>query len=40
MLRELEAAAKELNIRRQAVIKIMPRQTLDQRQTVRASRQR
>jgi hypothetical protein len=40
MLEELEAAAKELNISRQAVIKTMIRQVLDQRQTARASRRR
>jgi ribbon-helix-helix CopG family protein len=40
MLEELEAAAKELNISRQAVIKTMIRQALDQRQTARASRRR
>jgi len=40
MLEELEAAAKELNISRQAVIKTMLRQALDQRQSARASRHR
>jgi Ribbon-helix-helix protein, copG family len=40
MLEELEAAAKELNISRQAVIKTMLRQALDQRQTARSSRRR
>jgi hypothetical protein len=40
MLEELEAAAKELNISRQAVIKTMLRQALDQRQSARASRRR
>ena len=40
MLEELEAAAKELNISRQAVIKTMLRQALDQRQTSRSSRRR
>jgi hypothetical protein len=40
MLEELEAAAKELNISRQAVIKTMLRQALDQRQTSIASRRR
>jgi hypothetical protein len=38
MLEELEAAAKELNVSRQAVIKTLIRQGLDQRQTSRASR--
>lgn len=38
MLEELEAAAKELNISRQAVIKTLIRQGLDQRHTARASR--
>jgi hypothetical protein len=40
MLEELEGAAKELNISRQAVIKTLIRQGLDQRQTARASRRR
>jgi hypothetical protein len=40
MLEELEAAAKELNISRQAVIKTLVRQALDQRQTARSSRRR
>jgi hypothetical protein len=40
MLEELEAAAKELNISRQAVIKTMLRQALDQRQMSRSSRRR
>jgi hypothetical protein len=40
MLEELEAAAKELNISRQAVIKTMLRQALDHRQSARASRRR
>ena len=40
MLEELEAAAKELNISRQTVIKTMIRQALDQRQAARASRRR
>jgi hypothetical protein len=40
MLEELERAAKELNISRQAVIKTLIRQGLDQRQLARASRQR
>ena len=40
MLEELEAAAKELNISRQTVIKSMIRQALDQRQAARASRRR
>ena len=40
MLEELEAAAKELNISRQAVIKTMLRQALDQRQSTCSSRRR
>jgi hypothetical protein len=40
MLEELEIAAKELNISRQAVIKTMLRQALDRRQTARASLRR
>jgi hypothetical protein len=40
MLEELERAAKELNISRQAVIKTLIRQGLDQRQLARASRSR
>ena len=40
MLEELEAAAKELNISRKAVIKTMLRQALDQRQMSRSSRRR
>ncbi|HMD07624.1 MAG TPA: ribbon-helix-helix protein, CopG family [Candidatus Acidoferrum sp.] len=40
MLEELEAAAKELNISRQAVIKTMLRQALDQRQSTRSARRR
>jgi hypothetical protein len=40
MLEELETAAKELNISRQAVIKTLVRQGLDQRHTARASRSR
>ncbi len=40
MLEELESAAKELNISRQAVIKTLIRQALDQRQTGRGSRRR
>jgi hypothetical protein len=40
MLEELEAAAKELNISRQAVIKTILRQALDHRQTARSSRRR
>jgi hypothetical protein len=40
MLEELERAAKELNISRQAVIKTLIRQGLDQRQLARASRPR
>jgi len=38
MLEELESAAKDLNISRQAVIKTLIRQGLDQRQRARASR--
>jgi metal-responsive CopG/Arc/MetJ family transcriptional regulator len=40
MLEELKAAAKELDISRQAVIKTMLRQALDQRQTARGTRRR
>jgi metal-responsive CopG/Arc/MetJ family transcriptional regulator len=40
MLEELEAVAKELNVSRQAVIKTMLGQTLDQRQIARSSRRR
>ena len=40
MLEELEAAAKELNISRQAVIKTMLRQALDQGQFARSVRRR
>ena len=40
MLEELEAAAKELNISRQGLIKAMLRQPLDHRQTARSSRRR
>ena len=40
MLEELESAAKDLNISRQAVIKTLIRQGLDQRQRARASRTR
>jgi hypothetical protein len=40
MLEELENAAKELNISRQAVIKTLIRQALDQRHTARAFRTR
>src|SRR5260370_59090 len=40
MLEELESAAKELNISRQAVIKTLVRQGLDQRQRARATRHR
>jgi hypothetical protein len=40
MLEELDSAAKELNISRQAVIKTMLRQALGQRQSTRASRRR
>lgn len=38
MLEELEAAAKELNISRQAVIKTLIRQALDQRNLSRSTR--
>ncbi len=38
MLEELSNAAEELNISRQAVIKTLIRQGLDQRQTAKASR--
>jgi len=38
MLEELECAAKDLNVSRQAVIKTLVRQGLDQRQKARASR--
>ncbi len=38
MLEELENAARELNISRQAVIKTLIRQGLDQRHTARVSR--
>ena len=38
MLEELESAAKDLNVSRQAVIKTLVRQGLDQRQRARASR--
>lgn len=38
MLQELDGAAKELNISRQAVIKTLLRQTLDQHYLARASR--
>jgi len=38
MLEELESAARDLNISRQAVIKTLIRQGLDQRQRARASR--
>jgi hypothetical protein len=38
MLHELDTAAKELNIRRQAVIKTLIRQALDQRSLARRSR--
>jgi hypothetical protein len=37
MLEELEVAAKELNVSRQAIIKTLIRQGLDQRQSSRAS---
>jgi hypothetical protein len=40
MLEELERLAKELNISRQAVIKTLVRQGLDQRQLARTSRRR
>jgi hypothetical protein len=40
MLEELEAAARELNISRQAVIKTMLRQALDQRHSARSTRRR
>jgi hypothetical protein len=40
MLEELESAAKELNVSRQAVIKTLIRQGLDQSQRARASRSR
>jgi hypothetical protein len=40
MLEELESAAKDLNVSRQAVIKSLIRQGLDDRQRARASRRR
>jgi hypothetical protein len=40
MLEELESAAKELNVSRQAVIKTLIRKGLDQRHVARASRRR
>jgi hypothetical protein len=40
MLEELESAAKELNVSRQAVIKTLIRRGLDQSQRARASRSR
>lgn len=40
MLEELESAARDLNISRQAVIKTLIRQGLDDRQRARASRRR
>jgi hypothetical protein len=40
MLEELESAARDLNISRQAVIKTLIRQGLDQRQRARTSRTR
>lgn len=40
MLEELESAARDLNISRQAVIKTLVRQGLDQRQRARSSRRR
>lgn len=38
MLRELDGAAKELNVSRQAVIKTLLRQALDQRYLAKGSR--
>lgn len=38
MLEELDTAAKELNVSRQAIIKTLIRQGLDQRQSSRAAR--
>jgi hypothetical protein len=40
MLEELDSAAENLNVSRQAVIKTLVRQGLDQRQRARASRSR
>ena len=40
MLEELESAAKELNVSRQAVIKTLIRKGLDQHHVARASRRR
>jgi hypothetical protein len=40
MLEELENAARDLNISRQAVIKTLIRQGLDQRQRLRVSRRK
>jgi Ribbon-helix-helix protein, copG family len=40
MLEELEAVARDLNVSRQAVIKTMLRQALDQRQKSRSTRAR
>jgi hypothetical protein len=40
MLEELDTAAKELNISRQAVIKTLIRQALDQRHLARSTRRR
>jgi len=40
MLDKLETAAKDLNVSRQAIIKTLVRQGLDQRQRARASRTR
>jgi hypothetical protein len=40
MLEELDAASQELNISRQAVIKTLIRQALDQRHSARAFRRR
>jgi metal-responsive CopG/Arc/MetJ family transcriptional regulator len=39
MLRELDEAASELNVSRQAVIKVLVRQGLDQRDLSRQARQ-
>lgn len=40
MLEELDAPSKELNISRQALIKTLIRQALDQRHLARSSRRR
>ncbi|MGE5327441.1 MAG: hypothetical protein ACM3NO_10410, partial [Deltaproteobacteria bacterium] len=40
MLRELDAAAQDLNISRQAVIKTLIRQALDERYLARSARRR